>query len=179
MSGLGRTLMRWTGHVFGQVLISLAGTACLALLSNLYLNGTPAPVPQPAAARTLDLSSATIAAQTFAPEETRSAFDFGGSAAEPAAPPVRHLRKTASVAAPGVEPEKAPPLPPAVVIEPAPTAARSQAAPPAPPLQLTAMTARPAAVDHDGSGVVAAADGVVRTVAGWGGWLTRLPGHLY
>jgi hypothetical protein len=179
MSGLGRTLMRWTGHVFGQVLISLAGTACLALLSNLYLNGTPAPVPQPAAARTLDLSSATIAAQTFAPEETRPDFDFGGPAAEPASPPEHRARKTAAVAAAAAEPEKAPPLPPAVVLNHAPTAARDQAAPPAPPLRLTAMTARPAAADRDSSGIVTAADGVVRTVAGWGGWLTRLPSHLY
>jgi hypothetical protein len=202
--GFGRGAVRWAGHALGQVAISLAGTACLALLSNFYFNGPPATDAHAGAAAQTDLSSASLAAETFAPDAA-SPFAQFNVAVPPA--PVREPEPAPKTAA-AIVPTEETPAPPARQT-PAPLDLHAAIAA-APPLRLTAMTnlqgiTPPAAITNLGldrpaanrvaSGRVApdrieqddeidrgverfTPRAVVHTVAAWGGWLTRLPGRF-
>jgi hypothetical protein len=172
---IGRRVVRWSGHIAIQVAISLVGTACLALLSNLYFGGGG----QSARAGTpaFDLSTATIAAQTFAPQPEQPA-------AAAAAPP----QPSAAVSGPAAS---APPLAPAVTVPDLDHRRAVASGPiPAPPLRLVAMTMRPEAASTGAplghasapstgrrgpiaSGAAGARE-ILTTIAAWGDWLTRL-----
>lgn len=67
LRGLGGGAVHWIWRMLGQVTISFAGTACLALLSNLYFIG-PSATDANADTVPFKFSSASIASESFAPD---------------------------------------------------------------------------------------------------------------